>query len=102
MHVSVEDDFQSGFVVIMRRASVIAYMKFLDPIFRNLEGRLLYFCLAKILGVNNEGKGSWFVPIFLFLRANIPSRVFVNIENRDCAVCTKNRLWNSGIKGWVG
>ena len=33
MHVSVEDDFQSGFVVIMRRASVIAYMKFLDPIF---------------------------------------------------------------------
>ena len=66
-----------------------------------LRGSSSRFCLAKIIGVNNEGKGR-FVPIFLFLGANIPSRVFVNIENRDCAVCTENRLWNSGIKGWVG
>ena len=84
-----------------------AYMKFLDPIlsfshsrFDGLKcwfnlgerrGSSSRFCLAKILGVNNEGKGR-FVPGFLFLRANIPSCVFVNIENRDCAVCTENRL----------
>ena len=37
---------------------------------------------VKILGVNNEGKVR-FVPEFLFWRANIRARVFVDIKNRD-------------------
>ena len=57
--------------------------------------------ISFLLEVNNEGKGR-FVPEFLFWRANIPSCAFVNIENRDYAVCTGNKLRNSGIEGWVG
>ena len=73
----------SGFVVIIRYTSVIAYMKFLDPSFSSVLSRFgklkcrfgerrgsSCFCLAKILGFNNEGKGR-VVPEFLFWLANI-------------------------------
>ena len=93
---------------------ILAYMKFLDPPFSSLPSRFdglkcrfgrtsmvfSRFRLAKILWVNNEGKGR-LVSEFLFWLAKIPSCVFVNIENRDCAACTGNQLRNSGIKGWV-
>ena len=36
----------------------------------------------KIRGVKNEGK-VMFVPEFLFWRANVRARVFVNNKNRD-------------------
>lgn len=87
---------------------VIEYMSFLNPPLSSLRSRFdglkcrlgegrgssFRFCLAKILGVNNEGKGR-FVPEFLYWQANIPSYVFITIEKRDCAVCTGNQLKNS-------
>ena len=48
-----------------------------------LSSRVLEMKISiKILGVKNEGKVG-FVPEFLFWRANIRARVFVNIKNRD-------------------
>lgn len=84
---------------------VIEYMSFLNPPLSSLRSRFdglkcrlgegrgssFPFCLAKILGVNNKGKGR-FVPEFLYWQANIPSYVFITIEKRDCAVCTGNQL----------
>ena len=48
-----------------------------------LSSRVLEMKISiKILGVKNEGKVR-FVSEFLFWRANIRARVFVNIKNRD-------------------
>ena len=63
----------SEFVVIIRYTSVIAYMTSLDPLLSSLHSRFdgvkcrfnlgerrgssSRFCLTKILGVYNEGKG---------------------------------------------
>ena len=54
-----------------------------DVGFDERRGSSSRFCSAKILEVNNEEKGR-FVPEVLFWRANTPSCIFVNIENRDC------------------
>ena len=63
-----------GFAVIIRYTSVMAHMKFLDPLLSSLGLRFdglkcrwysPRFCMAKILGVNNEGKGRFVPKIFI-------------------------------------
>ena len=65
-------------------------------VWENVEGFLLVSVWQRYLESIIKGKVGLSLGEQTFL-----SCVFVNIESRDCAVCTGNQLRNSGIKGWV-